>query len=629
MLDRRHPTATTVAISACIAATMITLSVAPVASAQTVVQSWLDRYDGTDHRTDRGLAIVIDDRGNTIVGGFSSETPGGSYLAIKYAPDGTRTWIGTATTASGGIGRTMTVDDAGNVIVVGSASAGALFGMVKYSAAGIPLWSTTYDPGPGFLTSFAGVATDSTGAIYAYGNHWPSTSSPWSIVLVKYAADGSFLWNLVYSTPSSRAEAIVVTDDAVYLGGNSEVANNDEDLLVLKVTPSGTVAWARTYGRTGSFALDGATDMAIDSSGNIVAAGTYSGNSFPTLTTDIAVVRIAPDGTTLSEVLYDGPDGLHDDAQALVLDAADNAIVTGEIDGPGGGYDVLTVKLSPAGNEIWTVIYAGLETFIDAPNDMAIDDLGDIYIVGDRVSDGLIVEYFTIKYDAAGMLQWELLYGGAPHDQSHGMAIAVGLDRRVSVTGYSNGGSSQDDAATLSYTQTEAPVVPTCGFGGVNSGCGATVDVLLVNGMAGGTARTLSLGQTDPVTITLAEAPANIGDMRDSQACIYAWTTSPTASDVVTLPLGLGPMCYGPPVLATRLPVATWNSIGRINKLGADDAPGPPPLIPDGGSFTLLTLPGGVGFPITLTLQGIIEDSCSQGMVPFSVTNGMVLQVVP
>jgi len=51
-------------------------------------------------------------------------------------------------------------------------------------------------------------------------------------------------------------------------------------------------------------------------------------------------------------------------------------------------------------------------------------------------------------------------------------------------------------------------------------------------------------------------------------------------------------------------------------------------VIPDGGTFDLLDLPAGLGQPVVATFQGLIDDTCSQGTVPFSVTNGIVLRIV-
>lgn len=481
------------------------LFTAGVARAQPVEEAWVDRYDGVGDGIDggdRGFSVAYDSQGNIVVGGFSKETQGGTYMAIKYAPDGTRNWVSTATPLGGlGLGWRMTLDNADNVIVVGSAGDfGSDFGIVKYDAAGDPLWSKTYPPGSGAYATFDGVATDGTGAIYAYGNYGATSSLPGDIILVKYAADGTFLWDLVY--PSAQAAMIAVGDGGVYLVGAARVAFRDDDLLVLKVTPSGTVDWGQTFGRSGEFAADLGRDLAFDSSGNVVAAGSFSGIfGNPEITTDFAVVRLAPDGTLLSETAYDGPLAAYNEGRRLVLDADDNAIVAGMQTDPtdaGGSYDIQIVKLDPAGNPMWDRTYGGLDTFTDIPYDMAIDHLGGVYIVAETWSKGPIRELLTMKYDAAGTPQWTQLYGGAGFDPTYPAAVAVGPDLRVAVTGYSAGLGPfrDDDAVTLCYTQ-PGPV-----------GVGDSAAHPLVMGAApnpfdGSTSLSMSLRQAETVDLTI------------------------------------------------------------------------------------------------------------------------------
>ncbi len=169
--------------------------------------------------------------------------------------------------------------------------------------------------------------------------------------------------------------------------------------------------------------------------------------------------------------------------------------------------------------------------------------------------------------------------------------------------------------------------IAACGAGTVNASCGPVEDVLLLNGMAGGLAREISLTQATPVSLTLAEPGSRQGDGNPTNACIYVWLGEPSPKDEVNLPRGLGPMCFGLFVNATRSPIRIWNSLDYEESLGIDNVPGPIPVIPDSGVFELASLPSGLGRAVTVTVQGIIEDNCSQGTVPFSVTNGFVVKI--
>ena len=139
--------------------------------------------------------------------------------------------------------------------------------------------------------------------------------------------------------------------------------------------------------------------------------------------------------------------------------------------------------------------------------------------------------------------------------------------------------------------------------------------------------RRVELAQDDAFDVTLVEPPCNAADGDSTRACVYVWLRTPTLEDLLVLPRGLGPMCFGPEFIATRPPKKTWNAIGLASRLGEDDAPGPTPLIPDGGAFELLSFPTGFGRPLRATFQGFVEDSCSSATVPFSVTNAVIVEV--
>ena len=130
-------------------------------------------------------------------------------------------------------------------------------------------------------------------------------------------------------------------------------------------------------------------------------------------------------------------------------------------------YDIQTVKIDPAGNAVWDRIYGGLVNFSDIPYDVTTDRFGGAYVVGEVWSTGPIREYFTIKYDPTGTLEWAQRYGGAVNNPSYGLAVAVSPDLLVAVTGYSGafGPFGDSDIATVGYKQPLPTGVPTVAQG--------------------------------------------------------------------------------------------------------------------------------------------------------------------
>ncbi len=166
-----------------------------------------------------------------------------------------------------------------------------------------------------------------------------------------------------------------------------------------------------------------------------------------------------------------------------------------------------------------------------------------------------------------------------------------------------------------------------CGPGRVNAACGAVTDILTINGSTGGASRTLAVDQTTPLSFEISEPPAARGDGSNSRVALYLWTKHPIAGDIIALPGDFGFMCFGPRIVSTLNPYYTWNSIGADAKLGSHDAPGPPPVIADDTTLTLLSVNQGAGRPIRLTVQGLVTDSCSQGVKMLSVTNAVALEI--
>jgi hypothetical protein len=290
-------------------------------------------------------------------------------------------------------------------------------------------------------------------------------------------------------------------------------------------------------------------------------------------------------------------------------------------------------KISPAGARQWSdsgreLIPLGSQqtSFVRAE---ASGEGGAVVACFDRSGPAKVL---AMKLDGAGDFVWpgsiveacSLLSGKSRLD----------LDLRGDGTSLLVWSDARDDSGDV-YAQNvnadgslgAAAAVSACGVGAVHAGCGPVEDVLFANGQNGGAGRTVTILATDPIVLTIQEPTSRRGDGEPSDACVYAWLGEPGAQDVVSVPKGLGTMCFGPWIVATKTPKKIWNAIGHPTKLGADNAPGPEPSIPDLGGFDLLARPGGLGRVVTVTLQGLVEDDCSQGTVPFSVTNGLVLRV--
>ncbi|MEX2758719.1 MAG: fibronectin type III domain-containing protein, partial [Candidatus Sigynarchaeota archaeon] len=115
-----------------------------------------------------------------------------------------------------------------------------------------------------------------------------------------------------------------------------------------------------------------------------------------------------------------------------------------------GGFDAILVKYDLCGNPLWHRTWGGAND--DRAFDITIDGSGMIYITGWTASfGGGNRDVFVVKYDSAGVQQWNKTWGGTSDDEAE--ALIVDMSGNIYVTGntisYSVGGYR--DAFLLKY----------------------------------------------------------------------------------------------------------------------------------------------------------------------------------
>jgi hypothetical protein len=183
------------------------------------------------------------------------------------------------------------------------------------------------------------------------------------------AAPGDRLWSGLVSADAGKVvspdwhEAIAVarSGDVYVAGSQATAASEDEDFLVARYGADGTHKWTKTYDHGRSEVV---TDVAVDRDGNVVICGREDG--------------------------YDG---------------------------------FLVVKLSHSGAFKWARRIR-TEPGLNGAEEIAIDKLGAIYVVGTHKSDLCLV-----KYTAAGRRVWTRTYAKAEICSE----LALGPDGRLYV----------------------------------------------------------------------------------------------------------------------------------------------------------------------------------------------------
>ncbi|KPK78251.1 MAG: hypothetical protein AMJ79_00125 [Phycisphaerae bacterium SM23_30] len=234
---------------------------------------------------------------------------------------------------------------------------------------------------------------------------------------------------------------------------DSHTSNGSSDVFVTKLNNDGSYAWTVTFGAGDS---DCGKAVAVDPDDNVFVTGSFldtvdfedgeelisNGNA------DIFVAKFQPDGTFEWAVSFGS--GGWDQGNDIAVDSAGNVLVTGEFTGTidfnptgeggertsNGSIDIFVTKLDSNGNYSWSHTFGGDD--VDRGYAVAVDAANSVYITG---RFGLTVDFdpdpikekketsnggydvFITKINAFGIYSWTETFGGAGWDESRGLAL--------------------------------------------------------------------------------------------------------------------------------------------------------------------------------------------------------------
>lgn len=319
------------------------------------------------------------------------------------------------------VGRAVTTDEQGNVIVVGSFTGGTHI-------------ADTFLTGYGSMESF----------------------------VAKYTSEGEFLWARVISGPKEDMARGVVTESNgnIFVVGHFtdtvvfDISDNDtlgarseggQDVFVVKYSPNGQLLWFRTGG---GLEDDTATDIdRYPWSGRLYISGGFQKRAkFGTSTllsnglTDAFLMKMDPDGNV--HWLRKGGGLEHDIAASVTVDPDENIFIVGDFydqatfDGTQlqalGSSDMFLIKYSEDGVQQWARTNGG--TTVDVATGVGTDLNGHVYVSGyfqgttyfQGFSETAISynDVFISQFDGEGNCLWLNSAGSYGLDNCLGMAVA-------------------------------------------------------------------------------------------------------------------------------------------------------------------------------------------------------------
>lgn len=264
--------------------------------------------------------------------------------------------------------------------------------------------------------------------------------------LLKVSKTGDIIWSKTYGgSNDENAARITKTNDGGYLlsgytsSNDGDVSGNNgfQDYWILKIDASGNKLWDKNFGFSGSdqafkafqtsdggYFITGFFDVsASGGDGNDIQRGVLHGVG------EFWGIKLKADGTKEWRRYFGGS---NNDRSYDALETADGGfLMTGTSESndydktdPKGTYDYWAVRLTAAGDLVWTKSFGGSE--IDNSYASILTADGNYIMVGDsRSADQDVTsprgnaDAWLVKFDDNANMIWQKSFGGSQFDTAH------------------------------------------------------------------------------------------------------------------------------------------------------------------------------------------------------------------
>ncbi len=354
-------------------------------------------------------------------------TFGGTTLA-KISPSGSVIWSASVSNIN-----VITLDNSGNIYAAGGAGnypTGYIF-VKKFSNNGTEIMSKLSGGGANYIYSPVDITVDNGGNIYVYTSFFVTgTYHSGSSRLFKFDNLGNEIWNL---SPSGTGAVRMKPDNA----GNLVVASYTISYYgyfptyttVTRYSPSGIVLNSLMIDSTGT------NDFFVGNSGYIYLTGNRTTKINPGFSVDWEVNNS-----------FNGA--------SVKSDANGNVFVTGNTSYSPSLSNIVTQKLSPAGQVMWSQNYDGPANGADFVNDMLLTPNGSVLITGTTEVNSGNLDIFLIKYSSTGGFVNSNTYNDMSEDEGRKLILLGEND--VVLCGLSGTGYAFDKTVLIKFSDVTA-----------------------------------------------------------------------------------------------------------------------------------------------------------------------------
>ena len=365
------------------------------------------------------------DGGYIVAGKTNSFGAGGdNFWVLKLDPSGNIYWQKIYGGEGNDCAYSIQQTTDGGYILAGTTSPFGVknndFWVLKLRSNGNTEWEKTYG-GAGDDCAYS-IQETTDGGYIVTGKTNSFGAGDYDFWVLKLDRDGELAWQRTYGgTKVDYASAIQQTSNGGYIlaGYTESFEARGGDFWVLRLSPNGDLEWQKSYGGAG---LDSASSVKQTSDGGYIVAGKT--NSFGAGGDDFWVLKLDPRGLIGSECPLIR-------SSSAVSAATGVASVDTEISGnttvvtpgvttaiPSNSSLSIELQCSAISNCYWVRSYAGGNRDIASSVQQTFD--GGYIVAGKTNSFGAGGDdFWLLKLDSAGAIKWQKSYGGGADDSAN------------------------------------------------------------------------------------------------------------------------------------------------------------------------------------------------------------------
>lgn len=325
----------------------------------------------------------------------------------------------------------------------------------------ITLWNKTYG-GPNDDCAYS-IILDSHGGYVVAGYTYSFGAGDCDTWLLKIDTNGNIQWNRTYGGPGhDEAHSLIQTNDGGFIiaGTTNSFGSGGFDAWLIKTDPSGNMLWNKTYGGSGN---DDVWHVIATADGGFAIAGWTT--SFGSGAGDFWLIKTDSNGNIQWSKTYGG---VYFDAATCVRQTLDGGfILSGYTYSYGaGGADFWLIKTDNQGNVQWNKTYGGSDDDYAFSCIQTFD--GGYAITGSTSSYGAgVYDFWIVKTDPLGNRLWNKTYGGLGYDEA--WSIIQITNTKLAIIGWTETISTGNTDCQLLIIDSQGEILWSQTLGGKNN----------------------------------------------------------------------------------------------------------------------------------------------------------------